>query len=432
MLTLKQFTEDNLDEPPLKQAVATEAVEIFKHHHDDWQWQIGNRIRNLSQLLTHFPSLGSPTQVAEVIKKYPMSITPYYASLIKKLDYSDPVFAMAVPQINELVDPAYLKEDPLEETKDMPVPGLVHRYQDRALLITTTRCSMYCRHCTRKRVAGTREEFISPRRLRQVVEYISAHPEIKDVIISGGDPLTMNDSALEKVISALRQIPSVEVIRIGSRVPVVMPQRITDDLVKMLSKYHPIWINTHFNHPNEITPQSKQACEKIANAGIPLGNQSVLLRGVNDSPMIMEELCRSLVRMRVRPYYLFQCDLVKGVEHFRTNISKGLEIMEYLRGRLSGIAIPTYVVDSPYGGGKIPLLPNYIVSVSPTHTVIRNFEGMFISYPEPNIPYHENVCVHSDNTISSLARGGAQCIRPDHSSRFERRLEIHTENNNEY
>ncbi|MEN6386181.1 MAG: KamA family radical SAM protein, partial [Phycisphaerales bacterium] len=273
----------------------------------------------------------------------------------------------------------------LSEDEDMPVPGMVHRYRDRVLVIATTMCSMYCRHCTRKRIAGSRESSISPQRIRQVCEYLNAHPEVSDVIVSGGDPLTMSDDSIEMVLSALRSVPTVQVIRIGTRVPVVLPMRVTDKLVNMLKKYHPLWINTHFNHPNEITPQSKEACAKLADAGIPLGNQTVLLAGVNDDARIIEKLCRGLIAMRVRPYYLYQCDLVRGVEHFRTSVRKGIEIMDYLRGRVSGIAIPTFVVDAPYGGGKIPILPNYIVSMSPSHTVLRNYQGLLVNYPEPCI-----------------------------------------------
>jgi lysine 2,3-aminomutase len=307
----------------------------------------------------------------------------------------------------------------------MPVPGLVHRYPDRALFIATTTCSMYCRHCTRKRVAGTRESSISQRRIEQVCAYLSEHPEISDVIVSGGDPLTMSDESIEMILSALRKIPSVQVIRIGTRVPVVLPMRITDSLVAMLKKYHPLWINTHFNHPDEITPESIEACTKLADAGIPLGNQSVLLRNVNDTPQIIEQLCRQLVRMRVRPYYLYQCDLVRGIEHFRTPVSRGIEIMEYLRGRLSGIAIPMFVIDAPHGGGKIPIMPNYIVSTSPTHTVIRNFEGMLVSYPEPakyeNPPDLPEPCHESAPGVWELASGKFSHIQPAKTNRQTRR-----------
>ena len=424
---------EQADEPP--PSIAQDQADSEQHSatshkadscFNDWKWQIANRIRDISGLYGLFPNLKNSDFLPTVIKKYPMAITPYYASLIRKLDVSDPVFAMSVPQIRELTDPACLSEDPLEENEDMPVPGLVHRYPDRALLIATTTCSMYCRHCTRKRVAGTRESTISPLRLKQVYEYLLTHPEIHDVIISGGDPLTMSTDALERVIETLRSIPSVQIIRIGTRTPVVLPQRITDELVGMLKKYHPLWINTHFNHPNELTNQAVAACAKLVDAGIPLGNQSVLLRGINDNPQVFEQLCRGLVRMRVRPYYLFQCDIVKGVEHFRTPLSKGIEIMEYLRGRLSGIAIPTFVVDAPHGGGKIPILPNYIVSTSPTHTVLRNFEGMMVNYPEPAIgnPVEATIPESSAKSVWDLASGRASVIVPENTKRYQRRRAI--------
>jgi lysine 2,3-aminomutase len=382
-----------------------------------------NRIRNVSALRQLFPSLGDASGIAEAAKKFPLAITPYYASLIRTADVSDPIFRMAVPEALELADSPLLCDDPLEEEEDMPVPGLVHRYADRALLLTTTTCSTYCRHCTRKRVAGMHESTITAGRLAQAVAYLRAHPEIRDVILSGGDPLTMATEALERIIAAVRGVASVEIIRIGTRTPVVLPQRITDDLVGMLRKYHPIWINTHFNHPNELTPQSAEACAHLVDAGIPLGNQSVLLRGVNDCPQVMEELLRGLVRMRVRPYYLFQCDLVRGVEHFRTPMARGIEIMEYLRGRVSGLAIPQFVVDAPHGGGKIPVLPTYVVSTSPTHTVLRNLEGMLVSYPEPYAPANASTAGGADATpaVWDLAGDGAGSIQPEKSGRMKRR-----------
>ena len=389
---------------------------------NDWRWQVRNRVRSLEQLVAYVPSLRDRAETQKVIDKYPMAITPYYATLIGRADQSDPIFQMSVPNVCELNDPTCLSEDPLEEHEDMPVPGLVHRYRDRALLIATTMCSMYCRHCTRKRIAGTRESAISPRRLRQVVEYLLAHPEISDVIISGGDPLTMSDNNLEAVLAAIRSVQTVQIIRIGTRVPAVLPMRITDALVAMLKKYHPLWINTHFNHPNELTDQAKAACAKLADAGIPLGNQTVLLKGVNDSPQIIEQLCRGLIKTRVRPYYLYQCDLVRGVEHFRTSVRKGIEIMEYLRGRVSGIAIPTFVVDAPHGGGKIPVLPNYVVSMSSTHTVLRNYEGMLVNYPEPGVEAEPSMAsATSEPGVWELASGRASVIMPARNQRMKRR-----------
>ena len=242
---------------------------------------------------------------------------------------------------------------------------------------------MYCRYCTRKRSIGSTDHAIKDIELKAIVEYLRAHPEIKDVIISGGDPLTFETNRLERIVQSIRSVESVDIIRIGTKVPVVLPQRITEELVKMLKQYHPLFINTHFNHPVEITSQAKAACEMLVDNGIPVGNQSVLLRGVNDDKFIYEDLCRQLIRMRVRPYYLFQCDLVNGVEHFRTRVAKGIEIMEHLRGRLSGIAIPQYVIDSPGGMGKIPISPQYLISQTPEKVILRNFEGKIVEYPEP-------------------------------------------------
>ena len=338
---------------------------------------------------------------------------------------------MSIPRGRELCDPDFLREDPLEEDEDMPVPGLVHRYPDRSLVIVSTTCAMYCRHCTRKRAAGSRETTMDPDNLRQIAAYLSAHPEIRDVIVSGGDPFTMATEALESVLATIRSVPTVDIVRIGTRTPVVLPMRITDELVAMLRRYHPLWVNTHFNHPNELTPQAAAACAKLVDAGIPTGNQTVLLRGVNDNPQVMEQLCRGLVRMRVRPYYMFQCDLVRGVEHFRTPLSRGIEIMEYLRGRMSGIAIPTFVVDAPHGGGKIPLLPNYIVSMSPTHTVLRNFEGMLVSYPEPTVnSAADDLPAPADPAevplgVWELASGRSTKIQPAKSVRQDRRTAAH-------
>jgi lysine 2,3-aminomutase len=351
---------------------------------NDWHWQLANRIKTLQSLRKTFGmDSEKASQAAMASEEFPFAITPYYASLVKEPDWSDPVYAQSVPRMDELINPPFLKEDPLGEEADSPIPHLVHRYPDRALIVCTTTCAMYCRHCTRKRVAGQADNCLLPDELYAIRQYIASHSEIKDVIISGGDPFTMATSRLESIISAIRSVDSVEMIRIGTRTPVTLPQRVDDGLVRMLSKYHPVWVNTHFNHPNEITKESTEACLKMVNAGIPVGNQTVLLKGVNDDPDTIMTLCRNLIRIRVRPQYLFQCDLVKGVEHFRTPLSTGLEIMEHLRGRLSGIAIPTFVVDAPDGGGKIPILPQYVVSSDDEVTVLRNYKGETVSYPEP-------------------------------------------------
>jgi lysine 2,3-aminomutase len=347
------------EDPPLKEP-----------HWYDWHWQFKNRVQNLK--------IVNP----EAVKRFPMAITPYYLNLIKKFDETDPIFSMSIPSEKELIDYPFLVDDPLNEEGDMPVPHLVHRYPDRALLLVTSMCAMYCRHCTRKRMSGQREWTITYEQLNKAVTYLSQHPEIHDVIISGGDPFTLATETLEKILVKIKTVPSIDIIRIGSRVPVTMPMRINDKLVSMLKKYHPIWVNTHFNHPNELTTEAIQACNKLINSGIPLGNQTVLLRGINDNPETMMTLCGNLVKNRIRPYYLFQCDLVRGVEHFRTPISKGVEIMSYLRGRLSGLAIPTFVVDTPEGGGKVPILPNYILNSSEKETTICT-PTKIVTYPDP-------------------------------------------------
>lgn len=319
----------------------------------------------------------------DIAARYPVRIPPYYMSLINPDDPDDPIARMALPDIRELSSCPSLLRDPLEEEHDMPVERLVHRYPDRALIIATTTCAMYCRFCTRKRIAGRGSGRITARNLEAIVGYLRAHPEVRDVIVSGGDPLTMSDGQLAPILAALRAVPSVEILRVGTRIPAVLPMRVTSSLARMLARFQPIYVNTHFNHPRELTPEAIEACNRLADAGVSLGNQTVLLTGVNDRPEVLAELLRKLLVARTRPYYLFQCDLTEGVEHLRTPLSRGIEVMEALRGRLSGLAIPTLVVDSPYGGGKIPVGPNYIISHAPGRTVLRNFAGQMIAYPDP-------------------------------------------------
>lgn len=352
---------------------------------DSWKWQLKNSIKSpdgLKEFLLQRNVL-IPENIAKTASIFPMSITPYYLSLIKKFDYSDPVFSMCIPNELELTNPSFLSDDPLHEEEDTVVRGLVHRYKDRALIVSTSQCAMYCRHCTRKRVAGSKDYHLSDCEIDNIINYLTQHSEIKDVIVSGGDPFTMSTNKLEKLISKIRSVKSVEIIRIGTRTPVTMPQRITSELVNMLCRYHPVFVNTHFNHPNEITEDSKKACLKMIDKGIPVNNQTVLLKGINDDPEVMAELCRKLLTLRVKPYYMFQCDLVKGVEHFRTSIDKGLSIMEYLRGRISGLAIPHFIIDAPEGKGKIPVLPNYIIGKEDNGTILKNYKGERVYYPEP-------------------------------------------------
>ncbi len=319
----------------------------------------------------------------EVGARYPVRIPPYYLSLMDTNDPDDPIARMAMPDVRELSPCPSLTRDPLHEEEHMPVERLIHRYRDRALIIATTTCAMYCRFCTRKRLAGRAGGRISNKHLDGVLGYLRAHPEIRDVIVSGGDPLTLGDAQLAHILAAVRSVPSVEILRIGTRIPAVLPMRVTNALARMLARFQPLFVNTHFNHPRELTPQAVAACGRLIDAGIPVGNQSVLLAGVNDRPEVMAELLRKLIRARVRPYYLFQCDLTEGVEHLRTPISKGIEIMESLRGRVSGLAIPTYVVDGPHGLGKVPIIPNYIISQAPGRTALRNAEGHIAVYPDP-------------------------------------------------
>ncbi len=323
-------------------------------------------------------------KLEKTINKFPLSVTPYYASLIEKENYrNDPVFKQSFPSAAELKISKCDMADPLHEDKDSPVKGITHRYPDRILFLVSNQCAMYCRHCTRKRKVGDSDYIPSKEQILTGINYIKNNSKIRDVLLSGGDPLMLPDDYLDWILTELKKIPHVEIIRLGSRVPVVLPYRINDALVNMLKKHHPLWLNTHFNHPREMTPASREALRKLADAGIPLGNQSVLLAGINDCPYIIRKLNQRLLQNRVRPYYLFQCDLSEGLNHFRTPIGKGIEIMESLIGHTSGLAVPTYVVDAPGGGGKIPIMPNYIVSWSTNKVVLRNYEGVITTYKEP-------------------------------------------------
>ncbi|QNM15215.1 MULTISPECIES: L-lysine 2,3-aminomutase [Fusobacterium] len=393
---------------------------------NDWHWQVKNRIETLDDL-KKFITLSKEEEegVQKTLETLRMAITPYYFSLMDINDPHCPIRKQAIPSIKEIHKSEADLLDPLHEDEDSPVPGLTHRYPDRVLLLITDMCSMYCRHCTRRRFAGANDHAMPMERIDKAIEYIAKTPQVRDVLLSGGDALLVDDDVLETIIKKLRAIPHVEIVRIGSRTPVVLPQRITPELCAMLKKYHPIWLNTHFNHPKEVTPESKAACERLADAGIPLGNQSVLLAGVNDCVHIMKRLVHELVKMRVRPYYIYQCDLSMGLEHFRTPVSKGIEIIEGLRGHTSGYAVPTFVVDAPGGGGKTPVMPQYVISQSPHRVVLRNFEGVITTYTEPE-NYHED-CHCEDceaermNTgVSKLLSGGAMAIEPKELDRHKR------------
>ncbi len=395
---------------------------------NDWKWQVRNRIETLEDLKKYVTLTPEEEEgVKKTLQTLRMAITPYYISLIDPNNPDCPVRKQAVPTAKETYQSPADLLDPLHEDEDSPVPGLTHRYPDRVLLLITDMCSMYCRHCTRRRFAGQKDAESAVDRIDRAIEYIAKTPQVRDVLLSGGDALMVSDERLEYIISRLRQIPHVEIVRIGSRTPVVCPQRITDNLVNMLKKYHPIWLNTHFNHPQEVTKEATEACARLANAGIPLGNQTVLLRGVNDCVNTMKKLMHELVKMRVRPYYIYQCDLSMGIEHFRTPVSKGLEIIEGLRGHTSGYAVPTFVVDAPGGGGKTPVMPQYVVSQSPGRVVLRNFEGVITTYTEPtdyvnncNCKFCQEANKQKAEGVSSLLKGEQMTIEPAHLNRKER------------
>ncbi len=359
-------------------------AEIPEEVWEDWHWQIANRITTLGQLeqVIHL-SDDEKEVVSRSLNQMRMAITPYYASLMAYDDPRCPIRMRAVPTMAESKTAAEDLLDPLHEDVDSPTPGITHRYPDRALFLITDPCSMYCRHCTRRRYAG---ELDQPRRQSEIddaVAYIRETQGIRDVLLSGGDPFTLSTHRLEEIIARLYEIPHVEMIRYGTATPAVLPQRINDSLVNMLKKYQPVWINTHFNHPKEITPRVRQALAKLADAGFALGNQSVLMRGLNDCPYIFKELCQRLVENRVRPYRLYQCDLSSGISHFRTSISTGIQIIEHLSGHTTGFAVPEFVVDLPGGGGKMPVNPRYMISQGDRVTIFRNYEGVIAKYIEP-------------------------------------------------
>jgi lysine 2,3-aminomutase len=403
--------------------------ELFGHVSDDdwnnWRWQFKSRITTLEELKEYIP-LTKEEDDPRIQEKMRMAITPYYLSLIDPYDPWDPIRKQSIPTIHELARAPEDLEDPLHEDVDSPTPGLTHRYPDRVLFLVTENCSMYCRHCTRRRFAGHHDKAPPQKQIDKCIDYIKETPAIRDVLLSGGDALLISDNTLESILKELIEIPHVEIIRIGSRTPVVMPQRITPHLCEMLKKYHPIWFNTHFNHPNEITVDSKRACEMLADAGIPMGNQSVLLRGVNDCIHIMKKLVHELVKIRVRPYYIYQCDLSIGLEHFRTTVAQGIEIIEGLRGHTSGLCVPTFVVDAPGGGGKIPVMPDYTISQGNSRVVLRNFEGVITTYEEPKDYVPSCRCETQEKQIgvSALLSGQKITIEPSDLERNLRRRKL--------
>ena len=350
----------------------------------DWKWQLKHAVTDLEELkkFAFFPE-GETRKLETVLQKYPIMIPPYYLSLIDFKDPADPIRKQSFPLLEELEDVKIGEEDPLEEEADMPVPGLIHRYPDRVLLQITDMCPMLCRHCTRKREWEDGNWARGDLEIEKILDYLSRAKTVRDILISGGDPFILSTRRLEYVLSRLREIAHIEIIRFGTRFPVVLPQRIDDELVSMLKKYRPLWVNTHFNHPRELTPEAREACDRILCAGIPMNNQSVLLRGVNDSAETMIKLCHELLKTGVRPYYLYQCDPVRGTEHLRTSVWKGLEIIEAMRGHTTGFAVPTFVIDAPGGGGKIPVGPDYLLAKGEDYVILRNYEGFVFRYEFP-------------------------------------------------
>jgi lysine 2,3-aminomutase len=357
---------------------------IDDHEWNDWRWQFRNRVTTLSGLDKLFPLTSDERlALARVLHEFRLGITPYYLSLVDPHNPADPMRIQAVPSMAEFLEQERGEEDPLGEDQFSPVPSIVHRYPDRCLLIATNACALYCRYCTRKRIMHEGETPPPKSVLQAAVDYIARTPAIRDVIVSGGDPLTWATDRIEDLLRQLRAIPHLEIIRIGSRVPVTLPQRITPDLCAMLDRYGPLWINVHFNHPREVTAEAGLACDRLLRCGIPLNNQAVLLRGVNDDAPTMKSLVHALMRIKVRPYYLYHCDQVHGAEHFRTTVEKGLEIIESLRGHTSGLAVPIYALDAPEGGGKIPLQPQYLISYQGGRAVLRNFQHRVFHYQDP-------------------------------------------------
>ena len=375
------------DEPP-GTIPCSSREKLFRHietgEWNNWKWQFRHRITTVEALKQYLPLTSQEeSQLNLVVRKYPLSITPHYLSLIDPDDSNDPIRKQAVPSFDEILYADMGEEDPLEEERDSVVPGLVHRYPDRVLMVLTDVCPMLCRHCTRKREWRHGSWMRSDIEIRSMLDYIKVHTEVRDVVLSGGDVLTMSTQQLEKVIAELRSIPHVEIIRIGTRFPVVLPQRIDKELCDMLSHYGPIWLNTHFNHHREVTPESAAACDRLLRAGVPVNNQSVLLRGVNDSVEEQSKLVHALLKIKVRPYYLYQCDEVQGTEHLRTPVETGIRIIEGLRGHTSGLGVPTFVIDLPGGGGKVPVQPDYVLKRNERELVLRNYKNQTFRFRNP-------------------------------------------------
>ena len=402
---------------------------------NDWHWQLANRITTVDKLSQVINLTDEEKEVIEKsLNTLRMAITPYYASLMDPDDPTCPIRMRAVPTILETQISPEDMLDPLHEDVDSPVHGLTHRYPDRVLFLVTDQCSMYCRHCTRRRMAGETDRPLPQGQIDEMIAYVRGNTGVRDVLLSGGDPLTLATDKLEYIVAKLHEIPHVEIVRYGSAVPVVLPQRITDEVLNMMKKYQPVWLNTHFNHPKEMTAEAREACARLADAGIVLGNQSVLLRGVNDCPYIMKELVQRLVNNRVRPYYMYLCDLSQGIAHFRTSIGKGIEIMEHLWGHTTGFAVPRFILDVPGGAGKTPVGPCYVLSRDDRTAILRNYEGVISKYTEPKdnlssgCPDNCQICEERKQRgldpscvgLASIFDGDVDVLEPANLARHER------------
>jgi lysine 2,3-aminomutase len=409
------------EEPPGPGSLPFPWQDVPAERWKDWRWQLAHRLSTIDDFSTLLDLTQEEIEGLSNGRRFKIGVTPYFAGLMDPADPNCPIRRQVIPTVRETAPNNADMIDSLGEDSHSPVPGLVHRYPDRVLMLVTNHCASYCRFCTRSRVVGDVHSQYGSATFERQIAYIASTPQVRDVLISGGDPLLLSSRILEGLLGRLRTIPHVEIIRIGTRAPVFVPQRIDSDLVSMLRRFHPLWMNIHFNHPKEITPEVEAALITLADAGIPLGSQTVLLAGINDCPNVMRALVRKLLANRVRPYYVYQCDLVQGAGHFRTPVAKGIEVMEALRGHTSGLAVPTFVIDAPQGGGKVPILPNYLISMSDQHVVVRNFEGFMTAYAQPKDyrAHDPSTCTYCQDRGSSVAQQGVSGVLAGRSLTIE-------------
>ncbi len=401
-LVLFPTREEERKVEDVKESIPSAWKGISEKEWNDWRWQLRHRVTKLEQLQEILQLIPEEIEGIKQSKgRLALAVTPYFVSIMDSSNPNCPIRRQAIPRIEECHLSKNDMVDPCGEDKNSPVSGLVHRYPDRVLLLVTDQCATYCRYCTRRRLVGSNERPITQGNFEEVLKYLRTHKKVRDVLLSGGDPLLLENERLEEILSRLRMIPHIELLRIGTRAPVTLPQRVTVGLVRMLKKYHPLMISIHFTHPKEITDAVRRACNELADGGIPLGSQTVLLKGINDKPYVMKKLVHELLKIRVRPYYIYQCDLAMGTEHFRTSVATGIQIIEKLRGHTTGYAIPTYVIDAPGGGGKIPVEPDYVISKEKGKLVLRNYEGQVFEYPEPNIIEFKKVKANGEEKAAS-------------------------------